>query len=105
MRNGRIAIARERSDCGAVRCEDALRIENESPAAENSTRGAFSFTARSAAAMIALPTYMPIEPAMKAKSCAAQTTFSRAISPSATSIASSSPTFLRASRSRSVYFF
>ena len=42
---------------------------------------------------------------MKAKSWPTQTAFSRPISPSATSIASSSPVFRRASRSRSGYFF
>ena len=75
------------------------------PAAAKSTSGHLRFTARSAAATMALPTYMPIEPAMKAKSWPAQTTLSRPISPSATSIASSSPVFLRASRRRSGYFF
>ena len=63
------------------------------------------FSARSAPATMALPTYIPIEPPMKAKSWPTQTAFSRPISPSATSIASSSPVFLRASRSRSGYFF
>ena len=75
------------------------------PAAAKRTSGHLRFTARSAAATMALPTYMPIEPAMKAKSWPAQTTLSRPISPSATSIASSSPVFLRASRRRSGYFF
>ena len=75
------------------------------PAAAKRTSGHLRFTARSAAATMALPTYMPMEPAMKAKSWPAQTTLSRPISPSATSIASSSPVFLRASRRRSGYFF
>ena len=55
--------------------------------------------------MIALPTYMLIEPAMKAKSCASATTGVRPISPSATSIASFSPVAFWAARRRSGYFF
>ncbi len=51
--------------------------------------------------MMALPTYMPIEPAMKRKSCAAATTGVRPISPSATSIASFSPVAFCAARIRS----
>ena len=65
-------------------------------------------TARSAAAMMALPTYMPIDPAMKEKFCATATMgVLRPISPSATSIASRSPLefFVRASLIRSGYFF
>lgn len=75
------------------------------PAAENSTSGRLSFTARSAAAMMALPTYMPIEPPMKEKSCAAATMGVRPISPSATSIASFSPVDFCAAFMRSGYFF
>ena len=75
------------------------------PAAENRISGRFSFTARSAAAMTALPTYMPMEPAMKPKSCAAATMGVRPISPSATSIASFSPVAFWAALRRSGYFF
>jgi hypothetical protein len=71
------------------------------PAAENRISGRFSITARSAAAMIALPTYIPIDPPMKLKSCAAATMGVRPISPSATSIASASPVAFWAARSRS----
>ena len=38
------------------------------PAAENKINGRFSLTASVAAAMIALPTYMPIDPPMNEKS-------------------------------------
>ena len=75
------------------------------PAAENSTKGRFSFTARSAPAITALPTYIDIDPPMKAKSCAAATMGVRLISPSATSIASFSPVVFCAARIRSGYFF
>jgi hypothetical protein len=71
------------------------------PAAENRISGRRSVTARSAAAMMALPTYMPMEPPMNEKSCAAATMGVRPISPSATSIASASPVAFWAARSRS----
>ena len=75
------------------------------PAAENSTSGRFSFTARSAAATMALPTYIPMDPPMKEKSCAAATMGVRPISPSATSMASVSPVPFWAAFIRSGYFF
>ncbi len=55
--------------------------------------------------MMALPTYMPIDPPMKEKSCAAATMGVRPISPQATSIASFSPVFFCAALMRSGYFF
>jgi crotonobetainyl-CoA:carnitine CoA-transferase CaiB-like acyl-CoA transferase len=61
--------------------------------------------ARLAAAMMALPTYIPIEPAMKEKSCATATIGVRATSPSTTNIASFSPVVFCAVLSRSGYFF
>ena len=75
------------------------------PEAAKRTSGRRSFTARSDAAMIALPTWPPIEPAMNAKSCAAATMGVRSTSPSATSIASRSPVSFCAAFSRSGYFF
>ena len=55
--------------------------------------------------MIALPTYMPMEPPRKEKSCAAATIGVRPISPAATSMASFSPVFFCAAFMRSGYFF
>ena len=63
-----------------------------------------SFTASCAAAMMALPTYMPIDPPMNEKSCAAATIGVRPISPVATSIASFSPVFFCAAFMRSGIF-
>jgi hypothetical protein len=75
------------------------------PAAENRISGRLSFTASSAAAMIALPTYMPMDPPMKLKSCAAATIGVRPISPAATSIASFSPVaFLRGAHAVGIAF-
>ncbi len=70
------------------------------PAAVKTMNGRRSATARSAPAIIALPTYIPMEPAMKPKSCAAAITGVRPISPSATSIASFSPVAFWAARIR-----
>ncbi len=75
------------------------------PAAEKRISGRLSFTASCAAAMMALPTYMPIDPPMKEKSCAAATMGVRPISPVATSIASFSPVVFWAAFMRSGYFF
>ncbi len=91
-----------RGICMRLRIPSCIRAP---PAAENTTSGRRVATARSAAATMALPTYMPIEPAMKPKSCTATTTGVRSTSPSATSIASASPEACRAARRRSGYFF
>ena len=75
------------------------------PAAEKRTNGRFNSTARSAAVIIALPTYMPIDPPINEKSWAAATIGVLPISPSATNIASFSELFFCAAFIRSGYFF
>ena len=87
-----------RGICISERMPSCIRAP---PAAANRISGRFVFTARSVAAMMALPTYMPIEPPRNAKSWAAATIGVRPISPSATSIASFSPVAFCAARIRS----